>query len=137
MTTEHQPGSPVTAEQAHESHQRLVDHFFGNPAERPRDSGSGGEGWLRSPTRCLRRQVNRDLPPQARRPGAGDGKAERVIPPSWSWPAWRRAGINVASTRAEPCASLSEDVRGRFCQVVRKSDLARTCVRCVSDARHS
>jgi hypothetical protein len=38
MTTEHQPGSPVTAEQAHESHQRLVDHFFGNPAERPRVS---------------------------------------------------------------------------------------------------
>lgn len=29
-------GDDISPEQAHESHQRLVDHYFGNPAERPR-----------------------------------------------------------------------------------------------------
>lgn len=38
VKNERQSGSPVTAEQAHESHQRLVDYFWGNPAERPRVS---------------------------------------------------------------------------------------------------
>lgn len=45
-----------------------------------------------------------------------------------TWPAWKRAGINVASTRSEPRASLSEDV-GRRCPAVRKGRY-----RCASSA---